>query len=264
MSWRWPRNTTSTSCRRLRGREQFVGWAKAHLRRAHHSDATKMVGTLAPCPPYELLHAGEGSIMKLMTLFAVALAIGTGASAFAANAVEQCQTATASPTRDAAEGDLCRNIRFAQATCSYRTNVQSCSCPYPSTPVAPSITCGQYVDSNGMSCGSSQCYGSCACQSPPQVRQPDQSPPTDGPRVTTAPSDDDSQLWRPKHSCLKSLRLFNSINDRGAFAVAKFGGCGWSTANGPATRNKSLETMRREAVEQCSQHGVDCKVVSER
>ena len=33
---------------------QAVGWAKAHLRRAHHRPATQyeMVGTLSLCPPY--------------------------------------------------------------------------------------------------------------------------------------------------------------------------------------------------------------------
>ena len=33
-------------------RAKFVGWAKAHLRRAHQFNANKMVGTLALCPPY--------------------------------------------------------------------------------------------------------------------------------------------------------------------------------------------------------------------
>jgi hypothetical protein len=31
---------------------ESVGWAKARLRRAHHVDASQMVGTLALCPPY--------------------------------------------------------------------------------------------------------------------------------------------------------------------------------------------------------------------
>ncbi|MET3912155.1 hypothetical protein ABID59_006525 [Bradyrhizobium sp. S3.3.6] len=35
--------------------QDFVGWAKAPLRRAHHlsSNGTEVVGTLPLCPPYD-------------------------------------------------------------------------------------------------------------------------------------------------------------------------------------------------------------------
>src|SRR5882724_414404 len=44
----------------------IVGWAKAHLRRAHHLKISRrfcveMVGTLALCPPYDSVMASAGS-----------------------------------------------------------------------------------------------------------------------------------------------------------------------------------------------------------
>src|SRR5580704_2404423 len=52
--WRSPPNTTFTSCRRLREREDnFVGWAKARLRRAHRDARIVLDGRHASlCLPY--------------------------------------------------------------------------------------------------------------------------------------------------------------------------------------------------------------------
>jgi DNA repair exonuclease SbcCD ATPase subunit len=86
-------------------------------------------------------------------------------------------------------------------------------------------------------------------------------------QVATAPTDDAGEGWKPKDSCLYSLRSFNSRSYRGAFAVskvAKGGSCGWSIADSPRTRNKSIETMRREALAKCAEYGANCKIISEK
>jgi len=83
-------------------------------------------------------------------------------------------------------------------------------------------------------------------------------------QVATAPSDDNSDDWKPRGKCARQLEEFNHYSNFGSFAITKRAkngqsGCAWGAGAG-----KSRERVRRDALELCRPQGADCKIISER
>src|SRR4051794_35028638 len=66
------RHESWTSCISASGR--LVGWAKAHLRRAHHSASEKDAGHASLCPPYPTWPGDDAQNARAATHDAVKIA----------------------------------------------------------------------------------------------------------------------------------------------------------------------------------------------
>ena len=146
-----------------------------------------------------------------------------------------------------------------------------CSCPYGTSHM-------------GQSTYQERCGAPCSClpnsySAPPQHRgaAPKVSPApqadTDEPATRPEPSSlpppahkRTEQYWQVSASCAPSWNYFHEVAVHGAFAVTKYidgGGCGWSWTH-PGGPSRSIETMRREALQSCAKNGPDCKIIDEK